>query len=557
MREASPSGTKKSRSGVLQLRQERIMPGSQRVYAKAILLLVVVCLSGGPWLAAQSGRDRVAIPGMGKTITLAEALRATLEHHPTLSIQQLQVTAGQALKQQATGQFDTVFASTLSRESTTTPLSSYAQTQLPVGVLAGNWYQSITPYGVNVAKQFRNGISMSVSSNINRTMDNLTNPLGLNTSQTGVQFVVPLKQGRGREVVDAKEQAASIEVVAREYDLRRTAESLLATTADSYWNLVAARDNLAVAVDSEKRSKAMLDTVKALIEADQRPRNDIYEVKAEFASRVADRIAAEQVLGQSRKQLALDMGLPATEILTVGDPKDGFPAVSAATKALDGEVLEEYFDTALQNRSDVMAARERTIENKVLLHAAEKMTKPQLNLQLSSGYEQLSEGAALNKFVGSLFTTLHRPDAEIGFAFQFPMGNNLAQGQRLEVQANSRQAELQFAQVQRTVTTSVAVATESVQDTVLRLQNTHEAVEALQLTLEGMREKYRLGETSLTELLTVEDRLTTALSSNVSAELAYATALSDLRLATGTLLDSGNTIACDAHVFVTLPGWSQ
>jgi outer membrane protein TolC len=557
MREASPAEARKRRSGIPGRWQEGFKLGSWCVYADAIVLFLVVAWSGVAWLAAQTGRERVAIPGMGKPITLAEALQATLEHHPTLSIQKLQVTAGQALKQQATGQFDTVFASTLSRETTTTPLSSYAQSQLPVGVLADNWYQSITPYGVNVTKQLRNGISVNAYSNINRTMDNLTNPLGLNTSTTAVQFVVPLKQGRGRDVVDAKEQAASIEVVAREYDLRRTAESLLATTADSYWNLVAARDNLAVAVDSEKRSKAMLDTVKALIEADQRPRNDIYEVKAELASRVADRIAAEQVLGQSRKQLALDMGLPATEILTVGDPKDDFPAVSAATKELDGEVLQEYFDNALQNRSDAIAARERTIENKVLLHSAEQMTKPQLNLQLSTGYEQLSEGAALGTFVGSLFTNLHRPDAEIGFAFQFPRGNNLAQGQRLEAQANSREAELQFAQVQRTITTSVAIATESVQDAVLRLQNTREAVEALQLTLQGMREKYRLGETSLTELLTVEDRLTAALSSNVNAELAYATALSDLRLATGTMLYVGNTIACDAHVFVTLPGWSQ
>ncbi len=535
------------------LRSLRASSAMLRNIRAIAFLLVAVHAGVTPVLAVQAQSPRITMPGEAKPITLADALRTTLEHHPTLHLQRGDVTVARAQKQQASGQFDAVLGSTLGGQSLHTPLSRLAQSQLPAGFQSSDSSESVAAYGFNVAKQFRNGISVNSFTGINRTADNLTNRNGLNTSQSGIQLVLPLMQGRGRDVVGAKERAAVMEIGSRELDLRRTAEELLATTAISYWNLVAARENLAVARDSESRGKVLLDTVNALIEADQRPRNDIYEVKATQAARIADRIAAEQVVGQARKQLALDIGLPATDILTVGDPEDDFPNVSSAIQSLDGEVLQQYVATALRVRPDAIAAQERMAQARLLLRAAEQFTKPQVNLQLSSGYSQLSEGGAFSNFLGSWFSNLHRPDAQAGVVYQFSRGNNLAQGQKLEAQAKSREADLQFSQLQRTITAGVAIATESVQDSVLRLQNTREAVTDFRHTLDGMREKYRLGETSLTELLTVEDRLTAALSNNVRAELDYAVSLAALRLATGTLLPASGAIETDATVFATLP----
>lgn len=539
----------------------RLFPGPRsfsfapRMQSGCIAAFWVIFLyaSAGPMLSAQTEPKRISTPGMPPPIALADALHATLQHHPALQIQHLEVIVARAQKQEASSQFDTTYGSNLGRQSLTTPLSRLAQRQLPAGIQTSDADQSITAYGFNFARQFRNGVSVNTFTSINRAADNIANRTGLNTSQSGVQLVLPLLQGRGRDVVGAKERAAGLETSSRELDARRVAEELLAKTAVSYWNLVAARQTLTVAVDSERRSKVLLDTVNALIESDQRPRVDIYEVKATLASRVADRIAAQQALGQARKQLALDMGLPASEILTVGDPADDFPAVSADIKSIDGEILQRYVTVALQNRPDAIAARERIVQTNVLLHAAQKMTKPLVNLQFTTGYAQLSEGGAFSNFLGSWFSTLHRPDLQTGLVFQFPGGNNLAQGQKLEAQAKNQEAELQLSLLTRSITGAVAIAAESVQDSALRLENTREAVAAFQQTLEGAREKYRLGEVSLTELLTVEDRLTAALSNNVRAEFDYAVALADLRLASGTLLTSAGPASVDPAVFSTLP----
>lgn len=551
MREANNTGT----IGANRFGPATFIPRLKGICTIAFFALILAPLGISPMLVAQTQKDetRVAMPGLAKPVTLADALRATLEYHPTLLIQRQEVTVAQAQRQVASSQFDSTFGSNFGQQSVTTPLSRLEQSQLPTGIQGAETNQNLTAYGVNITKQFRDGISINTFTNINRNIDNLTNTSGLNTSQTGVQLVFPLLQGRGRNVVAAKERAAAMEVGSRQLDVRSFAEDLLAKTAVSYWNLVAAHENLSVAMDSEGRSKVLLETVNALIEADQRPRIDMYEVKATLASRIADRIAAQQALGQARKQLALDMGLPSTEILTVGDPEDDFPTVSSAIKSIDGEVLQQYIDIALQNRPDAIAAKERITQAKVLLYSAQRLTKPQINFQFSSGYTQLAEGGAFSNFLGSWFSTLHRPDMQTGLVFQFSRGNNLAQGQKLEAQAKSREAELQLSQLHRTITGSVAIAAESVQDSVLRLQNLREAVAAFVSTVEGLREKYRLGEASLTELTTVEDRLNAVRSSYVQAELDYAVALANLRLATGTLLRSTDPLGADASVFSTLP----
>ena len=98
------------------------------------------------------------------------------------------------------------------------------------------------------------------------------------------------------------------------------------------------------------------------------------------------------------------------------------------------------------------------------------------------------------------------------------------------------------------------VALAGVRNAGLRLEKASESVTAFQAALDGEREKYRLGFGSLVDILTIEDRLTSALAVQVQARLDAAVQLAHLRQATGTLVEPNAAAPrADRQAFVTLP----
>jgi outer membrane protein TolC len=146
------------------------------------------------------------------------------------------------------------------------------------------------------------------------------------------------------------------------------------------------------------------------------------------------------------------------------------------------------------------------------------------------------------------------PDATAGVRYEFAPRNNAAAGQLAQTEAAIRQAELRAADTARTIAAAVSVALSGVRNAGLRLDKATESVNAFQAALDGEREKYRLGFGSLVDILTTEDRLTSALLVQVQARLDEAVELAYLRQATGTLVDpNANNPRADRLAFVTLP----
>lgn len=528
-----------------------------RVPVNVIAICVAVFCCGCVPLLSAAGPSPSQPQRSQSAITLRDALKATLERHPALQVQRWEIEKARGTKQQSSGAFDTLIESSLTHQNQRTPVSQL-QSQQTNGSAGSIIPTSDTAYNLSASRLFRNGINVMSFTRIDRTSNELLGPLPFNTSQVGVEAVVPLFRGRGRRAVAANELAGEVELASTELDLEQTKEQLLANTAVAYWNLLAAKRQLEVAAGSEQRGRLLLETVKALIDADQVPRSDIYQVNANVADRVANRISFEQAVVQAREQLGLNMGLSPDDILRVGDPADDFPPLDEAVAADAAQDPTSYYvQEAMNNRPDLKAAQKREAEARVLALSARNGTQPELNLRFATGYTQLRENDSTASFFQSLFTSGHRPDVSAGVVYQFPQSNNAAKGQLLQAQSKWQQTQLQTADLQRQVTAAVAMATYNVRSSVLRVKSTQQAVEAFQKALEGEREKFRLGQASLTEVLTIEDRLTTALASSVGAEQAYALALTALRLATGTLLPATGTDTVDPGLLQTLPSIQQ
>jgi outer membrane protein TolC len=467
------------------------------------------------------------------------------------------VEISRGIKQQATGQFDLALAGSFSHAHTNSPLTLSERALVVAEGFAptANAAQNLSILNLGVTKLYRSGVAISPVYETARTTDNLTTSEGTNVSRLAFQVTVPLLRGRGRGAVAAQETAAGVEVSASLLDLNQTISDLLASTAISYWNAVAAVRQLEVARASEDRGKLYVDNVQTLIQADRLAKAEINQATANLDARIADRIAAEQNLTQSQQQLALAIGTEASQMANANSALESLPDPDAQRALLlNAQTIADYIQQALSRRADYLAAQKRVEEARVLLIAAQNMLKPRLDLSFDTGVSGLSEGTAPAQFFNSPYHSIQGLDAVAGVTYNLPLRNNIATGQVRQAQASLNQAQLKVADLSRHISSAVVTAVNAVHNASAQVGRARESVRSFEAALQGEREKFTLGFSSVVDVLTIEDRLTTAMTNQVSAEFAYATSLTQLRSATGTIVEPDKTVqSVSRDLFVTLP----
>ena len=489
-------------------------------------------------------------------LTLLDAVNASLANQPLLQIQEQQVQINRGLRQQASGLFDTSFNSSINQSRTNSPLTRLLQQQAALGgVLTADLVTNLTSYNAGTEKLFRNGVSANIVLGMTRLADNLTGVGGVNASHLNLVVSIPLLRGLGNKAVAAQEATAALEVDASALDLAQLTAQLMANAASSYWRFVAAQENLKIAQDSEQRGRSYVDNVQAFIDADRVPRSDIHEVTANLAGRTATRISAQHQVELARLQLALDIGLPPEQMLDMPNAVDDFPNAETDPLPPSGRTdMQYYVGESLRQRADFLATKIRIAEARRLLAAAHNQLLPAVNLNVITGYSGLGEGRGVQRLLVAPATGVQGMDAALGITYSFPSRNQAAQGQLAQNVAALKQAELRSAQVAENITAAVSVEWDAVRTAIAQLKKARESVNSFQLALAAERERYRMGISSVVEVLTVEDALTTALINQVQAQLDFATAVTRLRLATGTLIAPDKPVqSVDRNIFFTIP----
>lgn len=489
-------------------------------------------------------------------LTLVEAVRSALSKDPLITIQQRQVDFSRAVQQEAKGQFDTLLDWSADQGRINNPLTSLDRLQAEqAGVVTSSRGLNLYSYNVNATKFMRSGISLGPVLEMTRSTDNILNRVGVNQSRFSFQVNLPLLRNRGRDVVTARETAATFGVDASLYDLNQTAAESILETAIAYWREVAARKSLEVLAGSEERGRLLLDNVRTLIEADRVPRNEISQIAANLADRSANRIAAEQRDIEARQALALAMGLTAGEVALIPNPVDDFPdGENRPLPSVSRAAMEFYIRQALDRRADLLAAAKRQQLTGTLRMAAKNQLLPQIDLNFSTGFSGLEEGRRPDRLLVSPVAGVQGADAIVRLRYSFAPSNNTARGRWAQAQATYDQSELRINEISRVIASSVVSTLSGVHNSILRLKQAKESVGGYEVALDGERDKLRLGVGSLVDLLTVEDRLTNSLNSYVNAQLAYAEALVRFRFATGTLLEPDRIVqSVDGAIFQTLP----
>jgi outer membrane protein TolC len=482
----------------------------------------------------------------GRSVPLIDAVRTAISRHPALAIQQRVIDVDDAVRRQAASAFDPLIETGVERGRLYSPINSLNGIRLS----PNDTSQVVGSY----SRMLRSGIAVIGSLDVRRQIETPSFREGLTTSSTRVEVVFPLMRGRGTDVATAAERAAGLLRDGSVLELRHEMARVMARVVSSYWGLVAARRNREVSASSAERGALLVDNTRALIAADQSPRGDLASALANVADREAARFVSEQAYIVAHQQLVLDMGYRPDE-LTEGlsledfDVLGALPDVSALPLNPDPSVT-----AALERRADYAAAQRRVDSARQTRDAARNGLMPQVDFSLNVGYTTLAEGRAFSTYFSAVAANGGGADVFGRISYRFPARNTLAVARLDQAEAQFQQATLFRDELARTIRSSVLVSYSGLRNALLRLARARESVAAFDEALRGEEDKLALGNGSIVNLLSIEDRLTAAAEREVAAYRSYAQALVEFRFATGTLVPAvGDVPALDIRTFTTLP----
>jgi outer membrane protein TolC len=456
---------------------------------------------------------------------LLEAVRLTLENDPNIGLEEAQLAASRGGLTSASGRFDPVLGTSLAEVESRAPVSETSSREL-----------STLENVFGVTKQFRTGLSIEPQFQLLRTDD--TGAGALNQGNLFFTIRQPLLRGRGRAATTAAELSAERSVRASELDVRHTVAQRVLAVGVQYWAARAALLNLAILEASERSARELLETTRRLVEADQTPAAELVQLEANLAFQESASIGGERELYEARRDLGREIGLDGARIAALPLPADPFPEVAPEEVPPPSDTAL-FVAEAMRRRADLEAARERRSGTEFLVRAAENTLKPQLDLIFIPSYSGLVEGTSADTFFSPLYSNVPGLSSSISFNLSWPTSNRRARGDLAQVRAAERQTELLIELLDKSIGADVPTALEAVRRNALQLDKSREAVRLFERTVVNEEKKLRAGTSTILDLISQRDRLTSARQTEVRAQLALALSILDLRFLTGTLIDEG------------------
>jgi outer membrane protein TolC len=345
----------------------------------------------------------------------------------------------------------------------------------------------------------------------------------------GFRVDLPLIKGRGKESAAAFETAAEIDYRASLSALQHAASTSVFVTTLSYWNLVAAQQQVDILEQSVSLQGQLVELTQALIDGDQIPRAELARVRAREAELVANLHEAMRSRHEARLTLARSIGLVVDDERNAPLAADGFPEV-ASEETFSGLEPQSLTATAVSQRNDLEAAKLTEDSGAVLVKAAQIDLGDRLDLLADLSFVAVGETSLgeLDRWVG--------PSLSVGLTWEKPFGNNVARGQLLQRRAVYNQSGIVVRDLERIIRANVVSALGELQEAAAAVMQAEEAVRYYRETIQSEMDRYRLGSATLIDTIQTEQRLTDALLAETFAELRYASLLARLRFETGTLV---------------------
>jgi outer membrane protein TolC len=372
----------------------------------------------------------------------------------------------------------------------------------------------------------------------------------------GVQLTQPLLRDRSidaprRNILIQQKRAAQSDI-----EFRRVTTETIAQVEAAYWDLVFAKRNEQNRNENLDRAKENLRLTQARITAGAAAPLELAEVQTQIANLEAELLSATQNVTTSENRL---------KSLLFSDPNnEEWQAVLEPTDRpdfnLSGIDLAAAIKKARENRPELTRLRMEQEINEIDTKFYKNQTKPRVDLHVSVATTGLagqpstalrpgqnfdSRGIPENLSGGygqtwkNLFSLNSRTIAG-GVTIELPFRNRTAEANLANAEIRRNQIETTSRAQVQSIDVEVRNATQSVETARQKITSAKKATENALAQLEGERKLYQVGRSTTFLLLERENQLSTARTQELSAEIDYNKALSELQRATAGTLSSHN-----------------
>jgi outer membrane protein TolC len=376
-------------------------------------------------------------------------------------------------------------------------------------------------------------------------------------------YTQPLLQGLGRDANLRELRKALNDATVSDHAFRTTVSDTMRDTVYAYWDLVFAREDLAVRRASLELAQRLLEQNRIMVEVGTLAPLDLAESRAAVAEREQDIIVGQAQVGNAEDALRRLLGVKEDS------PWWLVPLVPADEPTFrDAYVdLSESLELALERRWEIESARLRAANGQLDVAAARDGLRPQLDFELSVSTAGLS--GDLRDFQDSDGDTV--PDLEIKVSdddlggaydqvtnrdfnswsarlvYRQPIfdraGKSAFLASRLAFEASLLDIEV----VRQSVILDVRQAVRDVESAREALVATRANVELQEEKLDAEGKKFENGMSTNFRVLEFQTDLTTALTNDLRARVAYLKALATLQRAQGTIADLVTASLVDAQ----------
>ncbi|HEV7589588.1 MAG TPA: TolC family protein [Longimicrobium sp.] len=435
-------------------------------WARVAVAAGMAATASAPALAAQAGTPSTAAQTTAqtaatRTITFSEAVSIALRQNGTL----LQAVNAAAL--------DTV------------SVRQQKMQFLPSVQLSTSTSQSLQPFA-------RTTTGQTSVSNVTSTAVN-----------AGVSTSLVLFNGGANQAQLA--QARLVEQAGGQ-TVERTRQSVVFTVVSNYLQLTGSQEQLRVRRETMASEAALLEQIRAFVQAGRRPIADQYQQQAAVAAARLALVQAQNAVELARVDLIQTLQL---------DPRGDYdfqPPPAGTAQAAPG-TLEGLLDRALQGRADLAARQSELAATEQGVRAARAARLP--TVSVSAGYNTvLNSGNDLGLF--DQFAQRQGGSVSVGVSLPlFDRGSAAAETQRARITQDNARIALQNQQQQ--VAVEVRRAWLDWQAAGEQLAAAQAQDTAAQQSLDATQQRYRAGVGTLVELTQARSTLAQAQSQLVTA----------------------------------------
>lgn len=393
------------------------------------------------------------------------------------------------------------------------------------------------PWGGGFNVGFNNNRAESSDANVQ------PNPR-FNLGLTG-SFVQPLLRNFGRDVTRRQIWIASNNARIDRENFRLLIEDIIEQVSESYWNLVGAREQLAVSEESLQLARELHEMNRIQVEVGTKAPLELVQSEVGVATREEEIIRRRAEVQDYEDNLRFLMNLAQTELWDM-------PIVPVTEAEIPHQPVDvaAAVATARERRADIIQQQLENEQRAYDYRFAINQAKPRLDLQASYGYSAIAgnsdqidpeTGLPIRGGYTDAFDQLVGRDYDqwtLQLNFAIPLQNTTARARRAQAELELDRGDLELRDRLDRAMLEVRRAARLVETAAQAIELAEVSGTLARRNLEAEQKRYENGLSTSFQVLEIQEDLSIALSREVNAVIAYRNAVVDLDRATGQLLEN-------------------